>query len=251
MHIFGVNLAFEQFEQFFLTRLSHGETIEREDVDEVLVAALVEAHGVHGDDTFDPFEDAVFFVLCNYLTRQAPERHEVGIAEVLPCLFGLCEHIIPRKMVGEEMSNVSPDCKTLVAVDSSFPLLHVHRIGGKIPVHYLAAVTMEVKTFLTDRSGSENERPERRVERLLQAHVVLHGLVVGLHFSVGVVIGVETVHCHLLLVVLFLGFAEGFGSIDIDGRDADKGLRYSFCDALGVLGMVGVLFDGVCELIED
>ena len=95
-------------------------------------------------------------------------------------------------------------------------------------MHDLTTITMEVESFLTDRSGSKDEGTEGRVECLLQSHVMLDRLVRGLHLAVGVVVGIETVHRHLLLVLLGLGFAEGFRGVYIDGRDTDEGLHHGF-----------------------
>ena len=55
-------------------------------------------------------------------------------------------------------------CVSLVTIHAALTLLEVYWIGGKVPVDHRMAPPVEVDSLLADGGGSENERPEWRVE---------------------------------------------------------------------------------------
>ena len=75
--------------------------------------------------------------------------------------------------------HVLADCVALIAVDPSFALLKVNRIGGEIPVDDDVAVGVEVEAFLPDRRADQDEWPIRGVEPLAQLRGSRGGLAVG------------------------------------------------------------------------
>lgn len=62
------------------------------------------------------------------------------------------------------------------ALDAALALLQVKRAGTEIPVQQLATPDVKVQSFLPERRGGENVRPERRIEgtpEVVRAQVVL------------------------------------------------------------------------------
>ena len=60
--------------------------------------------------------------------------------------------------------DVLADRVSLLTIHAALTLLEVYWIGGKVPVDHRMAPPVEVDSLLADGGGSENERPEWRVE---------------------------------------------------------------------------------------
>src|SRR5690349_4775741 len=58
----------------------------------------------------------------------------------------------------------TPDCQPVAAIDPALALLEIDRIRRQVPVNDVAAIEMEIEPLLSNRRGTEDEGPERRVE---------------------------------------------------------------------------------------
>ena len=65
--------------------------------------------------------------------------------------------------------HVVPNGVSLKPVDPPFPLLKIDRIPRKVPMVDPIAIRVKIQPFLAYRSRGQNERPERRIERVADA----------------------------------------------------------------------------------
>src|SRR5699024_3728462 len=73
--------------------------------------------------------------------------------------------------------HVRSDCVCLEAVDTTFSLFDVDRIGRMIPMDNCMTVGVEIESFLAHRCARKDEWPERRVEPRPDCGLSIRGLV--------------------------------------------------------------------------
>src|SRR5690606_3511809 len=94
------------------------------------------------------------------------------LEQPLPNSVGFTSECLLRIGVGDVLS----DRMTLEPVDPAFSLLQIHRAPGQAPMDDGMPVEVETESLLPYRGRGEDERPERRVERMadmVHPHFVL------------------------------------------------------------------------------
>src|SRR5699024_2144478 len=140
-------------DQVFLSWLAEDEAVRGHGAPQVPQALDLAAEREERDVAFDlgwPIVDPEWLdparAGCARGVDGFREHHGPGIRNP-PSECGLA--VLVRDVLADRMP--------LVAVDPSFPLLHVDRVRGKVPVHHRMAVLVEIEPFLTDRGRCEHE----------------------------------------------------------------------------------------------
>ena len=139
----------EAGEEGFLIGLAEGHAEAGEDVDEGAVVVFVAAAGIERDDAFDAAGSA---------GTAAPIGNQTGR---VPDGFGGHETGGPCRRVGKARGDVLADGKAAPAVDAAFTLFEVEGVVRQVPVEDLAAILMEIQSFLSDGGGYQHEGTER------------------------------------------------------------------------------------------
>jgi len=73
-------------------------------------------------------------------------------------------YILVKSNIAILAHNALPYRKVRVTVDPALALFQIHGIGRQVPVKYLAAIEMEIQSFLSDECRRKHKRPERGIE---------------------------------------------------------------------------------------